>query len=207
LRKAINTNTLYAGSDDGLWRSTDGATTWVRQGPDVGVPTANIYDIKINPATGTTVAFTYGRSAFALGPELFSVMPSPDAGATYAAGTLVPGAWARVQGAQLAGVTASSDPDNPVANLNGVEVRVNGVSVTIYGVSPAQIAFQVPAGLSGPVTIQVLRGGVPSNNLAVTVGQQAAALSRPLAAVSPKPKGTSQWIHRHLVSIIKRVAE
>ena len=42
---------VYAGSDVGLWRSVDAAATWVRMGPDTGLPHAPIYDIKINPTT------------------------------------------------------------------------------------------------------------------------------------------------------------
>lgn len=37
-------------------------------GPETGLPNAPVYDIRINPATGRTIAFTYGRGAYALGP-------------------------------------------------------------------------------------------------------------------------------------------
>jgi hypothetical protein len=68
---------VYAGSDVGLWRSVDAAATWVRMGPDTGLPHAPIYDIKINPTTNRTIVFTYGRGAFALQPE---VAPATAAG-------------------------------------------------------------------------------------------------------------------------------
>jgi hypothetical protein len=66
---------VYAGSDVGLWRSVDAAATWVRMGPDTGLPHAPIYDIKINPATNRTIVFTYGRGAFALEPEVETTDP------------------------------------------------------------------------------------------------------------------------------------
>jgi hypothetical protein len=62
-----NPQVIYAGADVGLWRSTDGAATWQRMGPETGLPNASVYDIKINPATGRTVVFTYGRGAYIWG--------------------------------------------------------------------------------------------------------------------------------------------
>ena len=59
-------NLVYAGSDTGLWVSGDAGATWQKVGPDRGLPSAPIYDIKINPATNLTVVFTHGRSAYKL---------------------------------------------------------------------------------------------------------------------------------------------
>ncbi len=167
-----NTNLVYAGSDTGLWRSLDGARTWVHMGPEVGLPNAPIYDFKINPSTGRTVAFTYGRSAFALGPEIVGGASSPANGATYIAGGLVPGSWAQVQGRNLAGVTRIwGTPDFAglgqalPTKLGGVQVKVNGTDAAVYFVSPTQISFQVPNGVTGTATVQVFRDGVPSNVL------------------------------------------
>ena len=56
---------VYAGSDNGLWQSTDGGDSWSKVGRDVGMPPAAIYDIKIS-AAGRTVVFSYGRGAFEL---------------------------------------------------------------------------------------------------------------------------------------------
>jgi hypothetical protein len=93
-----NPKLIYAGSDTGLWHSTDGAASWVHDGPEYGIPNVQIYDIKINPATGVTAVFTYGRGAFGLGfpsgPQITSGSRSPANGATYIAGGLVPGSWA-----------------------------------------------------------------------------------------------------------------
>ena len=55
---------VYAGSDTGLWRSHDGAQTWVRVAPENGVPNASVYDIQIHPMTRNTIVFTYGRGAY-----------------------------------------------------------------------------------------------------------------------------------------------
>lgn len=61
-----DTRLVYAGSDNGLWRSTDGGGSWVKIGRESGLPPAPIYDIQINPTTNRTVIFTHGRGAFEL---------------------------------------------------------------------------------------------------------------------------------------------
>ncbi|MBI4907581.1 MAG: hypothetical protein HY820_28410 [Acidobacteria bacterium] len=202
----VNPRVVYAGSDIGLWRSNDAAATWLRQGPDVGMPIAPVYDLKINPATGRTAVFTYGRGAFVLGPELIAVAPSPDDGATFLAGPLRPGSLAQVQGSQLSGVTANwrgsatADLANPPLQLNGVEVRVNGIQALIYAVNPARVTFQAPPGMTGPVTVQVFRDGVPSNKVTAAVAPADDAGLHPSTPLITKQSGPL-WksMGRHLV--------
>jgi photosystem II stability/assembly factor-like uncharacterized protein len=61
-----DTRLVYAGSDNGLWQSTDGGNTWTKVGRESGLPPATVHDIQINPTTNRTVIFTYGRGAFEL---------------------------------------------------------------------------------------------------------------------------------------------
>ncbi len=68
-------NLIYAGSDAGLWRSSDGGATWSKQGLNVGMPNVPVYDIQINPTTDTTIAFTYGRGAYRLVTAATAVQP------------------------------------------------------------------------------------------------------------------------------------
>jgi len=63
-----NPRLVYAGSDTGLWRSSDGAATWQRMGPETGIPNAPVWDIQINSVTDRTVVFTYGRGAYVMTP-------------------------------------------------------------------------------------------------------------------------------------------
>ncbi len=59
-------DTLYVGTDDGLWATGDGGLTWVSHGPAQGLPRAPIYDVQLQPGTQRLVAFTHGRGAFKL---------------------------------------------------------------------------------------------------------------------------------------------
>ena len=52
--------------------------------------------------------------------------------------------------------------------LSGVQVLVNGTAAAVYYVSPTQINFQVPAGISGTANVQVIRDGLPSNAVSGT---------------------------------------
>jgi uncharacterized protein (TIGR03437 family) len=93
-------------------------------------------------------------------------------GATYVAGGLVPGSWAQVKGTSISPVTRIwTDADfvglgNALpTTLSGVGVKVNGASAAVYYISPTQVSFQVPAGITGTATVQVTRNGVVSNNV------------------------------------------
>ena len=70
-----NPHLIYAGSDRGLWRSTDGGTSWSKQGLEVGIPNAAVFDIQINPTTDSTIVFTYGRGAYRLVTVATTVQP------------------------------------------------------------------------------------------------------------------------------------
>ena len=91
-------------------------------------------------------------------------------GATYLAGGLVPGSWALVKGTQLGNVTRTwGDADfaglggRLPTSLSGVQVKVNDVAAAIYYVDSGQINFQVPDGISGTASVQVLNNGIASN--------------------------------------------
>ncbi len=64
-------NVLYVGTDLGIWKTTDGGAPWAHMGPESGLPNVAIFDLQINSATNTLIAFTHGRSAFALTARRF----------------------------------------------------------------------------------------------------------------------------------------
>ena len=96
-------------------------------------------------------------------------------GATYVSGGLAPGAWAQVKGAGLSNVTRIwNDADfaglgNKLpTNLSGVQVNVNNLPAAVYFIDPGQVSFQVPTGITGTASVQVLNNGVASNTLTAT---------------------------------------
>ena len=92
-------------------------------------------------------------------------------------GAIVPGGWFYVKGTELAdttrlwGASDFADPNTLPTNLNGVEVWVNGTPVPVYFISPGQVNAQAPSNISGTITVQVVRLGLPSNTLTTPVAQ------------------------------------
>jgi uncharacterized protein (TIGR03437 family) len=93
-------------------------------------------------------------------------------GATYIAGGLVPGSWALVKGTDVSDTTriwGASDfaglGSNLPTNLSGVKVTVNNLPAAVYYISPGQISFQVPSGVSGTASVQVVNNGAASNTV------------------------------------------
>ena len=68
--------TVFVGADLGVFKSTDGGTSWVHQGPESGMPNVAVFDLQVNNATGQLVAFTHGRGAF-LNTSVTKVDPAP----------------------------------------------------------------------------------------------------------------------------------
>ena len=93
-------------------------------------------------------------------------------GATYLSGGLVPGSWAQVQGTGLSNITRiwtgfdflSLGTSLPTS-LSGVQVMVNNTPAAVYYVSPTQVNFQVPNGISGTASVQVIVNGSASNTI------------------------------------------
>jgi len=104
-------------------------------------------------------------------------------GATYVAGGLVPGSWAQVKGTGLANVTriwTSFDflnlRNNLPTSLSGVQVMVSNVPAAVYYISPTQVDFQVPTGISGAASVQVTANGTASNTVTAAAAASAPGL-------------------------------
>ena len=57
-------NRLYAGSDFGVWVTSDAGASWAHWGPGVGMPNVPVFDLVARG--GKLVAFTHGRGTFVL---------------------------------------------------------------------------------------------------------------------------------------------
>ncbi len=129
------------------------------------------YDL-VNKVRAANIAALQSLQLLGTVPALTS---APQNGATYLTGGLVPGSWALVKGTNLSDVTriwnsadfAKLGQELPTV-LSGVQVLVNGTAAAVYYISPTQISFQVPAGISGTANVQVIRDGVTSNTMSGT---------------------------------------
>ena len=105
-------------------------------------------------------------SATAPGP----VLEAAENGATYISGGLVPGSWAQARGFNMGGTTRIWNAadftglgNSLPTNLSGVQVKVNGQAAAVYFISPRQVNFQVPSGITGTAAVQVFINGVGSD--------------------------------------------
>jgi uncharacterized protein (TIGR03437 family) len=99
-------------------------------------------------------------------------------GATYVAGGLVPGSWAQVKGTSLSTTsriwTASDFTGSTLpTTLDGVQVKVNNQAAAVWYISPTQVNFQVPAGITGTATVQVITNSQTSNSVTAAAATNA----------------------------------
>ena len=146
-----NPSLIYAGSDRGLWQSTDGGTTWSKQGLEVGIPNASVFDIQINPTTDTTIAFTYGRGAYRLVTTATSVHPPTDLRVVSVVGSNVT--------MSFKAPTDSLTPTGYVLEGGGTPGQVLG-SLPL-GASSTTFTFAAPTG-AFYVRVHTLAGGLRS---------------------------------------------
>lgn len=176
------------------------SAAWLSATP-VGSAAPQTFNVSVDPSVfgpGTykgTVAFqsaSLAGSALDVGLTVGSGISSTRiTGVADGAGfgpAIAPGSWAAVFGSNLAPATRAWRPDEIVedvlpARVEGSGVTVNGRDAAVYVVSPTQINFQVPDGLSpGTVDVQVSNNGAPSNTISASLRQRVPELFRFLPA-------------------------
>jgi uncharacterized protein (TIGR03437 family) len=141
----------------------------------VGGPTDNGY---------LGAAWVFVKSAISTVPSILTDGTGVINGGSYAPGNVVSGSWVNVKGAGFTDVTmdwSSFDFSSGLlpTTLNGVQVFFNGQPGAVWYLiasTPQQINVQAPANLSGVVSVQVIRNGVPSNTVTTTAVQVAPAI-------------------------------
>ncbi len=121
-----------------------------------------------------------GKRVFTSRTFTITAAPAPPAltagslanGATYVPGGLVPGSWAQVKGTNFTTVTRIWDASDFTGlgnslptRLSGVQVLVNNSPAAVYYISPKQVSFQVPSGVTGNVSVQVVDNGLAGNTV------------------------------------------
>lgn len=117
-------------------------------------------------ATGNRASITARLGATALPEVNYGGVANA---ASFDAAALAPGTVATLFGLGLGAGTASASQVPLPTELNGVRVLVDGVAAPLFFVSPSQINFQIPQGLSGVVTVRVEQAGMASNTNYLTL--------------------------------------
>ncbi|MHB8520025.1 MAG: hypothetical protein ACYDH9_04640 [Limisphaerales bacterium] len=149
----VNLNTLYVGTDLGVWQTLDGGANWTHFGPESGMPNVAVYDLKVHPRTGRVFAFTHGRGAFSLDANVVGTSPA------------------------ITGFTPTNGPAGTPVTIRGAKfdgtlaVRFNGVDAASFLLnSPTNITATVPAtATTGPVSVITPNGVATSSGSFVVV--------------------------------------
>jgi uncharacterized protein (TIGR03437 family) len=180
LLDAFNPDTVYVGTDIGVFvLLPDGSWKPLQD----GMPNAIVLGLAQNPATGLLVAATHGRGVFGMvtgglagsAPRLERITNGASDQMP-----LAPGSIASLLGANLAVSTAAAGPPPLLTTLAGTTVFVNDIPAPLLSVSPVQVNFQVPYGVTG-ATVEV--------RLLTPAGQ--ASMRFALAGASPVISQTS----------------
>lgn len=140
--------------------------------------------ISVNPQRGRgTATVTVQLEAFRsiAGPPRIAGVVN---GASFAAGSVAPGAWITIFGENLASTPAPGRTWTAAeiigmrlpTSLDGTAVRIDGRAAAIFFVGPGQLNVQVPdTATNGPVTVEVDAGGTTARGT-VTLARVAPAL-------------------------------
>jgi hypothetical protein len=207
-------NTIWAGTDNGVYQSLNGGTTWNPLDGGV-IPAVPVFDIEQND-NGTLFAATHGRGAYRM-TESFSPTPTPTATATptatpSATPTATVTATATPTATATATPTASATPTStatatPTASATGTGVPTATPTSTASAtptptatptpipgkvtVSPGSLSFGktvTVATTSKPKTVTIKNAGKKKTGLAVTIDIETA--SPPVFAVTSQCQET-----------------
>ncbi len=149
-------DTLYIGTDIGVFQTTDSGATWVRLAN--GMPRVASFMVRFHAATRSIVVATHGRGMFRL--KLPRAVQTVSA-ASFSRSALAVEAIAAAFGEGLATGTQAAGSLPLPTMLAGTTVKVEdsaGVErlAPLFFVSPQQVNYQIPAGTTpGAVTVAI----------------------------------------------------
>ena len=151
----VDPQLVYVGADTGVWKSSNGAGTWVHMGPESGMPNVAVFDVQIHPTVRRPFAFTYGRGAFVIACRSDAECGDQDAGNGAETCNLATG---RCQ-AGIAPPTASPTvTPSPTPAPTGTPTASATVTTTA---TPSVIPTSTPTG-SPTVTVHPTASATPS---------------------------------------------
>ncbi|MEO7263635.1 MAG: T9SS type A sorting domain-containing protein [Ferruginibacter sp.] len=148
-----NSNNLYAGTDIGVYASTDGGTSWVPYG--VGLPVVAVFDMGIQQVANKLRIATHGRGMWEI-----SIAPPP---ATITAGA-VTGSISTCQG------TASASPALQQFDVSGAGLIAN---ITVTAPANFEVSTSTASGYSGALNLTQSGGNVASTTIYVRTAASA----------------------------------
>jgi uncharacterized protein (TIGR03437 family) len=152
-------NTIYIGTDLGVFQTADGGATWERLGN--GMPRVATFMLRYHAASNTLVAATHGRGMFRLTTARSLATVSA---ANFSASSIASESIVAAFGTGLATQTAAATALPLPTTLAGTRVAVRdsaGIErlSPLFFVSPQQINFQIPPGTAtGAATVTVTSG-------------------------------------------------
>ena len=152
-------DTIYIGSDLGVFQTTDRGATWTRLSN--GMPRVATFMVRYQAATRSLIAATHGRGMFRL--------PLASATATVSAASFNRSALAvegivSAFGTELSTGTAVAASLPLPKTLAGTTVTIRDVAgneqqAPLFFVSPSQVNFQIPPGTAtGPIAVTITNG-------------------------------------------------
>ncbi len=144
--------------------------SWTNTAITATIPSAfqGFFELVVTAATGTDSINIVVQSATTPVLNAAGVVN----GADYTA-TLAPGSIASAFGTSLATSTASATAVPLPNTLASAQLLVNGSVAPLFYVSPAQMNFQVPFGVSGSTTFQVSAAGLSTSTITANVAATA----------------------------------
>jgi hypothetical protein len=166
-----NSNSLYAGTDIGVYHSTDGGANWVPLGS--GLPRVAVFDVKISNVQRYLRIATHGRGIWEIGIPGRQLPVLRNAGATIIAEGCAPGNGVIDPGEDVTvNFTVNNIGPGPTENLVVTLLPTGGVTFP----SGPESYGAVPAGGSGVRPFQFSNNGSCGGTITLTFHLQDGAL-------------------------------